>query len=330
MHIPDNYLSPATCGVLGAAALPALALAVDRVRKELPREKLPLLGIGAAFSFLIMMFNIPVPGGTTAHAVGGVLIAALMGPWAASVSVTVALIVQALLFGDGGILALGANVLNMAVVMPFVGYFVYKLFKGRAKSRAAEYAGLAIGAYLALNAAALFAAVEFGVQPALFRDAAGMPMYCPYPLAVSVPAMMIPHLVLVGFVEAAFTVAVVAFIQRVSPGIVYQDAPARTKPVLALLAALVALSPLGLLAAGTAWGEWGAGEIASVAEGGKALGYVPSGMQQAGFQAPVPDYALNGLPAVAGYILSAVAGAAILVIAFKLIAALRPARKRGA
>lgn len=80
MHIPENYLSPSTCGVLGAVMVPIWLLSIRKVKETVPREKLPLLGIAAAFSFLAMMFNIPLPGGTTGHAVGGTLIAILFGP----------------------------------------------------------------------------------------------------------------------------------------------------------------------------------------------------------------------------------------------------------
>ena len=165
MHIPDNYLSPATCGVLAAAMVPVWTLAVHHVRKDLPKEKVPMLGIGAAFSFLIMMFNVPVPGGTTAHAVGGTLIAVLLGPWAAAIAVSVALLIQALLFGDGGILSFGANTFNMAFVIPFLGYFIYKFIKDRVKTRTGEYIGLAIGSYLAINMAAFCAAIELAYSP---------------------------------------------------------------------------------------------------------------------------------------------------------------------
>ena len=91
MHIPENYLSPSTCGVLGAVMVPIWLLSIRKVRETVPREKLPLLGIAAAFSFLAMMFNIPLPGGTTGHAVGGTLIAILFGPYAACLAVSVAL-----------------------------------------------------------------------------------------------------------------------------------------------------------------------------------------------------------------------------------------------
>lgn len=320
MHIPDNYLGPATCAVMTLAVLPVWALSAKKVAKDLPKEKVPLLGIGAAFSFLIMMLNVPLPGGTTGHAVGGTLLAVLIGPYAACIAITVALLIQALVFGDGGILSFGANCFNMAFVIPFVGYALYKLVKDRAKSRTGEYLGLAIASYIALNAAALCAAVEFGLQPLLAKDAAGLPLYCPYPLAVSLPAMMIPHLAVAGLVEAAFTVAIFAFVAKASPGTLYEGSPKKTKPLYLLVAALVLASPLGLLAAGTAWGEWGADEIKDVVTGGSSLGFTPSGMESGfSFAAPIPDYALGGAGEVLGYLVSAVLGVALLVIAFKLI-----------
>src|SRR6266568_2945704 len=121
MHIPDGYLSPATCAVMYGAASPFWVLAVRRVRRVLNDRSVPLLAVFAALAFAIMMFNIPVPGGTTAHAVGGTLIAIVLGPWAAVIGVSTALILQALFFGDGGITTIGANCFNMAIVLPLVG-----------------------------------------------------------------------------------------------------------------------------------------------------------------------------------------------------------------
>jgi cobalt/nickel transport system permease protein len=320
MHIPDNYLSPATCAVMAIAVVPAWVVSIKRVAKETPKEKIPLFGIGAAFSFLIMMFNVPLPGGTTGHAVGGTLLAILMGPYAACISISVALAIQALVFGDGGILSIGANCFNMAFVIPFLGYALYSLFRGGSESKGRRYAAAAIASYVALNVAALCASIEFGLQPLIAKDAAGMPLYCPYPLAVSIPAMLIPHLAVAGIVEAAFTVAIAAFVERTSPGDIYAGTASRAKPLYILMAALVAASPLGLLAAGTAWGEWGADEIKDVVSGGAPLGFVPAGMEKGfGFEAPIPDYALGGVSEVLGYILSAVIGVAFLVILFKLL-----------
>ena len=332
MHIPENYLSPVSCAVMGAAMIPVWVHAVRKTNRELPKEKLPLLGAGAAFSFLAMMFNVPLVGGTTGHAVGGTLIALLFGPNAACLAVSVALLLQAVIFGDGGVLAFGANCFNMAFVLPYVGYGVYRLLMGKQDERtsgARPYIAAFIGSYVGLNLAALCCAVEFGVQPMLFKDAAGNALYCPYDLSVAIPAMMIPHLAVAGFVEAVFTVAVFALVRKTAPDLSYErmlaDAPETGKkkkyiPVFALIAVLIAACPLGLLATGTAWGEWGADEIAEIVTDGKALGYTPSGLESGwSLDVPMPDYALEGMNETLAYILSAVIGVALLIIIFKLI-----------
>jgi cobalt/nickel transport system permease protein len=364
MHIPENYLSPQTCGVMAAAMIPVWGVCIRKVKTELPKEKIALMGVGAAFSFISMMFNIPIPGGTTGHAVGGTLIAALLGPYAACLSVSVALLLQALIFGDGGVLAFGANCFNMAFVLPFVGYAVYSLLRKWIRRGSGDLIGAGVGSYLGINAAALCAAIEFGIQPMLFRDAAGNALYCPYGLNLSVPAMMIGHLTVFGLAEVVFTVAVLAFVKKTSPDMItgtvrrgstaFENAGSRTagmeagiaggrtagmeagitgsrtagtenssaasgrksgRAVSFLLGALILATPLGLLAEGTAWGEWGVDEIAAT-----GAGYTPAGMLN-GFslKALVPDYSFAGLPEWFGYILSAVIGAAVLIIVFRLI-----------
>lgn len=324
MHIPDNYLSPSTCAVMFAAMVPVWTIAVNKVKAEMENVKVPMLGICAAFSFLLMMFNVPLPGGTTGHAVGGTLIAILIGPFAACISVTVALLIQALLFGDGGILAFGANCFNMAFVLPFLGYYIFKFIKDSVHSEKGEYIGMAVGSYTGINAAALCTAIEFGIQPVLFKTAAGQPLYSPYPLSVSIPAMTLPHLLVAGVLEAVFTVAIFVFIKKVSPGTIYEGAKQKTRAVYGFIIALICLTPLGLLSAGTAWGEWGTDEIKNVVSGGNVLGFVPEGMTNGfEFAALIPDYAVSGLPDIAAYILSAVAGAAILIILFKVISSLK-------
>src|SRR5215472_4111333 len=131
MHIPDGYLSPVFSLGTGAVTVPVWAIAGRRVQRILSNRTVPLLAIFSAFSFTIMMFNVPVPGGTTAHGVGGTLLAIVLGPWAAVIGVSVALVIQALFFGDGGILAIFANCLNMGVILPFTGYACYRLLAGR-------------------------------------------------------------------------------------------------------------------------------------------------------------------------------------------------------
>lgn len=321
MHIPDNYLSPATCAVMGIIMIPIWIKSIKKVEKEVSKKKMPLMGIGASLSFLIMMFNIPLPGGTTGHAVGGTLLAIILGPEAACISVTIALLIQALLFGDGGILAFGANSFNMAFIIPFTGYYIYKFLNEKIKIRKGKSVSTFIASYMAINVAALCASIELGIQPLLFKDALGMPLYCPYSLSITIPSMLIPHILAAGILEGIITVGVLNFIRKVSPGIIYEGKETKTRSIYAFIIGLICLTPLGLLAAGTAWGEWGSDEISSVVTGGKALGYIPKGMKSGfNFSSLMPDYSVKGLPDNIGYILSAVAGVAILLIVFRLIA----------
>ena len=220
MHIPDGYLGPPTCIAAYAVMVPLWAVASAKVKKNLQAKQAPLLALGAAFSFVIMMFNIPIPGGSTGHATGAVLASILLGPWAACIAVTVALTIQALLFGDGGITALAANCLNMAVVMPFAGYCIYRLIAARSvvtSVRRVIAAGIA--GYIGLNAAALTAAIMFGIQPLLHRTASGQALYCPYGLGVTIPMMAGEHLFIFGWVEFAVTALVIKFLQKQEPSL---------------------------------------------------------------------------------------------------------------
>ena len=218
MHIPDGYLGPGSCGFFYAVMLPIWALASRIVKNTLKAKQAPVLAMGAAFSFVIMMFNVPIPGGSTGHAVGGVIVAILLGPWAACIAITVALVVQALLFGDGGITALGANCFNMAFVLPFTGYYIYKAvsYKARLDSgRRVIAAGIA--GYIGVNAAALFTGVEFGLQPLLHHSASGQALYCPYGLGIAVATMAGEHLLIFGWVEAIVTGLVIKYLIKTSP-----------------------------------------------------------------------------------------------------------------
>lgn len=211
MHIPDGYLSPATCGVFGLVMLPIWAAASKIAKKTLKARQVPYLAIGAAFSFVIMMFNVPIPGGSTAHAIGGTIIAILLGPWAACISITVALVIQAFLFGDGGVTAIGANCFNMAFVLPFVGYVLYRLIGARSpagSNRRMLAAG--IGGYVGITVAATFAGIECGV---------GQSSYFPYDFKISVPEMTGAHLLIFGWIEALVTALVIKYLQNHSTGL---------------------------------------------------------------------------------------------------------------
>ena len=218
MHIPDGYLGPQTYGVLYAVMIPIWALASRIVRRTLSQRYVPFMAMGAAFSFVIMMFNIPIPGGSTGHAVGGVIIAILLGPWAALIAISIALVIQALLFGDGGVTAIAANCFNMAFVMPMIGYWIYRLVSWGAPwtARRRWIAG-AIGGYVGLNVAAVTTGIMFGLQPLIARGANGQPLYFPYPLKVAVPVIAAEHLFLFGIIEAVITALLVIYFQRSSP-----------------------------------------------------------------------------------------------------------------
>jgi len=221
MHIPDGYLGPQTYLPLYGVSVGFWAMAQKKLKKQLHLKHVPYLAMAAAFSFLIMMFNIPSPGGTTGHAVGAAIIAILLGPWTAVLAVSVVLIIQALLFGDGGITAIGANCLNMAVVMPFVSYWVFRLIKGKTAGGARLAVAAFLAGYLGLVIAALFAAFEFGIQPVIATGANGRPLYAPYPLSVAVPAMVLEHLFPFGIVEGLVTMLLVRYFLRHEPDLVY-------------------------------------------------------------------------------------------------------------
>ena len=309
MHIPDNYLSPSTCALVTAAMVPVWVKCVKKVKEEIPKESLPMVSIGASFSFLLMMFNVPLPGGTTGHAVGATLLAVLLGPYAAALALTVALFIQAIVFGDGGIISFGVNAFNMAFIMPFAGYYLFNLIKKLFKN---ENISLFIASYISINLAALFASIQLGIQPLLFKDSMGLPLYNPYSISISVPAMVIPHLLAAGIVEGIFTVLIYSYVRKVSFKDIYSK-EIKFKPLYGLIAILAVLSPLGLLAQGTAWGEWGIDEIKGL------TGYIPKGMEKGfSFSSPIPDYAVGNIAPIIGYILSAAAGIAILVIIFKV------------
>lgn len=344
MHIPDNYLSPQTDAVMAVAMVPVWVHCIKKVRATLDREHMAFLGICAAFSFLLMMFNVPLPGGTTGHAVGGALIALLLGPEAAAIAVSVALALQALLFGDGGILSFGANCFNMAFVLPFAAAIVFRALNSRLHGKGwGTSVSAIVSGWVGLCLAALCAAIEFGIQPMLFTNASGAPLYCPFPLSVAIPAMLIPHMLVAGVVEGVTTAAIYGFIKKTAPGVIVGpeavdgqlagDGTAKNTsliPTLILVAVLVVATPLGLLATGDAWGEWDAeGAATAVQEAGDDSLHASVGLDTPTFADALPtgDYlqayseeqGLGFVGQAAMYILSGVIGVAVLTIAFRLI-----------
>lgn len=332
MHIPDGFLSPQTMGTLGIGMIPVWIASAVKTAKNLKIKQVPLLSLGAAFTFVIMMFNIPLPNGTTLHPVGGALVAVILGPWAATIAVSIALVIQAFFFGDGGIMALGANSFNMAFAMPFVAYFIYRLISGRsALASSRRWIAGAVAAYVSLNVAALLTAVELGIQPLLYHTADGRALYFPYSLSQTVPAISIAHLLVGGAVEAVVTAMVIMYFQRANQPMLALYPPGRKtardaaaqarfslKKAWGAVVAMVILSPLGILATGKAWGEWSPAELK------KLIGYIPEGVAKAGSGFKLlPEYSIAGwnktlFQSATGYILSAAAGLILIFIAIFL------------
>jgi cobalt/nickel transport system permease protein len=319
MHIPDGYLSPATAGTLYAFSIPFWYLAVNRVRRALTHRTVPALALFAAFIFVLMMFNVPLPGGTSGHAVGGTLLAIVLGPWAAILGLSVVLGIQALFFGDGGLISFGANCFNMAIVLPLVGYFIYKIISANSEATSSRrLVAAVVASYAAIVAASAMAGIEFGIQPALFHTLDGTPLYAPYGLNVALPAMLIGHLAIAGPVEAIVTGGMFAYLQRTHSSLIKADGPARKEGKMWLawgaLGIVALATPIGLLTSGTAWGEWGANELK-----GLGLNFIPQGVQKFAnwWPAPMPDYGFSRIGAVVGYMLSAFIG--IGLISFLLI-----------
>lgn len=355
MHIPDGYLSPATCAALYGGAAPFWYVALRRVRKALHTRLVPLLALSAAFSFVIMMFNLPLPGGTTGHAVGVGIAVVVLGPWASMLAISVALVIQALFFGDGGVTAIGANCFNMAVVASLTAYAVYRAIAGRTPLTAPRRVMAAgIAGYFACNVAALCAAIEFGIQPLLFRDASGAPLYCPYPLSVAIPAMMIGHLTVAGLAELFVSAGLVAFLQKYDPLLLrgtsgVKSAPAgqaqptagTLRPLWLGLGLLMVLTPLGILAAGSAWGEWVASDFADPAARAKIAdasrqqappARAPQGLDRLSglWTAPFVRYAPPYVRSAAfGYLLSAMFGVGLVLLGVFGVARLVGARGPG-
>jgi len=221
MHIPDGYLGPQTYVPLFGVSFVFMSVALKKLKKELSTKHVPYLAMAAAFSFLIQMFNIPIPGGTTGHAVGAGIIALLLGPWTAVIAVSVVLIIQAVVFGDGGITAIGANCFNMAVTIPFVSYGVFKLVNRLSSTQSRMSVAAFLSGYAGLTVSALLTGIEFGIQPLIAQAADGRPLYAPYPLEIALPAMVLEHMLLFSIIEGVVTVLLLRYFLKNESDLVY-------------------------------------------------------------------------------------------------------------
>jgi cobalt/nickel transport system permease protein len=208
MHIPDGFLSMPVAIILWLIAIVVIAIAIRQVSRNLKERQIPLMGIMAAFIFAAQMINFPVIGGTSGHLLGGVLAGVVLGPWAGILVMSAVVIVQGLLFQDGGLLVMGANIVNMGMITVVIGYGLYRIVAGRSIGVRLLVSGVA--AWISVMAAALFTSLELWLSSTI-------------PLAVVIPAMLGVH-ALIGIGEALITVAALAFILRVRPDILDDQA----------------------------------------------------------------------------------------------------------
>jgi cobalt/nickel transport system permease protein len=204
MHIPDGFLSTTVAVILWVLAAGFIAYALYQTRRQLGERTIPLMGVLAAFIFAAQAINFPVAGGTSGHLIGAALAAILLGPWPAVLVMTCVLGVQSLLFQDGGLLALGGNILNMAVLASLVAALAHRgIAKLLPQTRSARLAATFVAAWLTVVLASMACAFELAASSAS-------------PLGIVLPSMTFIHM-LIGIGEGLITVAALAFIQVVRP-----------------------------------------------------------------------------------------------------------------
>jgi len=199
MHAPDGFLSVPVAAGMWLVTIVVLAIAIRRVDRTLDPRAVPMMGVAGAFIFAAQMFNFQVAGGTSGHLLGGVLAAILLGPWAGTLVMACVIAVQALIFQDGGLVAMGANIFNMGIVGTLGGFYLYRVLTGvLGGEERARMPAAAIAAWASVVAGAVCMAVELAVSGTT-------------PLQLALPAMVGVHVV-IGVGEALITVAALSFI----------------------------------------------------------------------------------------------------------------------
>lgn len=208
MHIPDGFISPQTYLPAYGLAVGLWAFAARRVKRDLDADTLPFIAAYTALSFVLMMVALPLPGGTTVHAAGIGLLAVSFGGWMSFLAISLVLAMQALLFGDGGVTALPINALALGLAGSFAALAAWKLL-----GRFNESIALFLAGWLSIVLPAVLVALALGIQPDIAHDAQGTPLFFPFGLNVTLPAVVLPHL-LVGLGEGALTVLGYRYLTR--------------------------------------------------------------------------------------------------------------------
>ncbi|MEM3702809.1 MAG: energy-coupling factor ABC transporter permease [Candidatus Bathyarchaeia archaeon] len=208
MHIPDGYIGPEVATLMSIISAAFLIWSWRKAKATYPRSLAPLLAISSAFVFAAQMINFPITYGTSGHLVGGTFLSIVLGPYAAILSMTIVLLMQALFFADGGILSLGANIFNMAVIGG-LSFFIVKFFAGNSKGGKHFFRSVSIASWLSVVLGALACSLEIGLSPA-FSHVGG--------IAITIPAMLFWH-ILIGLGEAAITTTLITQLYRIRPSI---------------------------------------------------------------------------------------------------------------
>jgi cobalt/nickel transport system permease protein len=220
VHIPDGFINAPTSLAAGAAAAGGVGVSLRRAARTLQDRQAPLAGLVAAYIFAVQMLNFPVAAGTSGHLLGGLLAAVLVGPWAGALCVAVVLVVQALLFADGGLSALGLNIINMALVTAWGGYAVFLLLR---RVLPATKASVTAAAGVAAGVSVVLASLAFVAEYAIGGTGGA-------PVGTVLGAMVGVH-TLIGIGEGVITALTVAAVLAVRPDLVYGAADLR-RPLL--------------------------------------------------------------------------------------------------
>ena len=310
LHIPDGFLAPQMALALWVATAVVIGIALRRIGQRGPAaaSQTILMGLSGAFIFAAQMFNFPVAAGTSGHLLGGVLAGFLLGPWAGSVVMATVIGIQALLFQDGGLLALGANIFNMGVIGTLGGTLVARGIAATfGNARRSTLFGVGVAAWLSVMAAAGFTTLQLGLSGTT-------------DISIGLPAMLGTH-ALIGLGEALISVAAISFIAVSAPEIFAKSAPtAPTSPRRRVAAGLIitaATVSLASLVASTS--PDGLEKIAT------DLGFINTS-QAAPFEL-FADYSIPGFDGVAGTALAGVIGVLVVLLVIVLLNRLASARK---
>ena len=222
MHIPDGFINAPTSLAAGAVAAGGVGVSLRRAAETLQEKQAPLAGLVAAYIFAVQMLNFPVAAGTSGHLLGGALAAVLVGPWAGALCVSVVLLVQGLLFADGGLSALGLNIVNMALVTAWGGYAVFLLLR---RALPATKTSVTVSAGVAAGISVVLASVAFVVEYAIGGNGGAS--------VGTVFAAMVGVHTLIGIGEGIITALTVGVVLGVRPDLVYGAADLQTPLVLA-------------------------------------------------------------------------------------------------